>query len=95
MDYVVYSLATLSFILNVTLVWYIRKLMAINEDNNIELAESISVFQDELEKLLDMDVLTGEPILVKLLDDVRQLGQDTEEIRTRLIPNKDGELDVE
>ena len=95
MDYIVYSLAVLSLFLNVTLVWYIRKLLSINEENSIELAENISVFQDELEKLLEMDVLTGEPVLVKLLDDVRQLGQDTEEIRTRLIPNTDGELDVE
>lgn len=92
LDIIIYVVAALSLLVNLTLVWYVRKLMTINENNSVELAENISVFQSELEKLLDMDVLTGEPVLVKLLDDVRELGASTEEIRLRLISNdEDGD----
>ena len=81
-------MAGLSMVVNGILIWYIRRLMAIQEDTAIELVENINVFQGELESLLDTDVLTGEPTLVKLLDDVRQFGADTEDIRLRLIPNQ-------
>ena len=85
-----YMIAGASLALNGVLIWYIRKLMDMQEETAAELVENINVFQDELEKLLNTDVLTGEPVLVKLLDDVRQLGVDTEEIKLRLIP-EDGE----
>ena len=81
-------LASLSLMANGVLIWYIRKLMTIHEDTAVELAENISVFQDELENLLNTEVLSGEPTLVKLLDDVRQFGAETEDIRLRLIPNQ-------
>ena len=86
----VYLFAALSLTANCILVWYIRKIMTIHEDTTAELAENINAFQGELEKLLDTDVLAGEPTLMKLLDDVRQFGSDTEEIRTRLIPEEEG-----
>ena len=86
-----YMLAGASFVANGVLVWYIRKLMALQEDSAAELVENINVFQDELEKLLSTDVLSGEPTLIKLLDDARQLGIDTEEIKLRLIPEESGE----
>tara|TARA_R100000152_G_C6735465_1_gene159682 strand:- start:608 stop:829 length:222 start_codon:yes stop_codon:yes gene_type:complete len=72
-------------------VWYIRKLISIQEDISTELAENIGVFQGELESLLNTDVLTGEPTLVKLLDDVREFGATTEELKLRLIPNEEDE----
>ena len=81
-------IAGLSLLANGILIWYIRKLMAIQEDTAVELVENINAFQDELEKLLDTDVLAGEPTLMKLLDDVKQLGADTEDIRLRLIPDQ-------
>ena len=77
-----------SLVVNGILIWYIRKLMTMHEDITLELAENISVFQDELENILNTDVLTGEPTLVKLLDDVKQFGADTEDIKLRLIPNQ-------
>ena len=86
-----YMLAGASFVANGVLVWYIRKLMTLQEDSAAELVENINVFQDELEKLLNTDVLSGEPTLIKLLDDARQLGIDTEEIKLRLIPEESGE----
>ena len=64
--------------------------MTIHEDTTTELAENINAFQNELEELLNTDVLSGEPTLIKLLDDVRQFGSDTEEIRKRLIPEEEG-----
>jgi len=91
-DILLWAVVSVSLICNGMLVWYIRKLIAIQEDINTELAENISVFQQELESLLDTDVLTGEPTLVKLLEDVREFGATTEEIKLRLIPNEeDGE----
>ena len=85
-------LAAVSLTGNAMLVWYIRKLMAIQEDLNTELVENINVFQGELQKLLETDVLSGEPTLIKLLDDIREFGVNTEDIRFRLIPDaEDGE----
>ena len=86
-----YMLAGASFIANGILIWYIRRLMTLQEDTAAELVENINVFQDELESLLNTDVLAGEPTLIKLLDDVRELGVNTEEIKLRLIPDESGE----
>ncbi len=65
--------------------------MMLQDEAAAELVENINVFQDELEGLLNTDVLTGEPTLIKLLEDVRQLGVNTEEIKLRLIPEESGE----
>ena len=78
-------IAGLSLSANMILIWYIRKLLTVQEDVAVELAENIYAFQGELEGLLDTDVLTGEPTLVKLLDDVKEFGISTENIRLRLI----------
>tara|TARA_B100000287_G_scaffold431289_1_gene488248 strand:- start:1273 stop:1557 length:285 start_codon:yes stop_codon:yes gene_type:complete len=90
-DILVWSITCLSLACNGILVWYIRKLISIQEDISTELAENIGVFQGELESLLNTDVLTGEPTLVKLLDDVREFGATTEELKLRLIPNEEDE----
>ena len=79
-------IAGMSLVANGVLIWYIRKLLAVQEDLSVELAENIYAFQEELEGLLDTDVLTGEPTLVKLLEDVREFGVNTENIRLKLIP---------
>lgn len=86
-----YLVAGVSISANAVLIWYIKKLLSLQEETASELVENINVFQDELEKLLNTDVLTGEPTLVKLLDDVKQFGINTEEIKLRLIPNESGE----
>jgi len=86
-----YLLAGVSISANAVLIWYIKKLLSLQEETASELVENINVFQDELEKLLNTDVLTGEPTLMKLLDDVKQFGVSTEEIKLRLIPNESGE----
>ena len=88
-------MTVLSLTANGVLIWYIRKLLTAQDEISIELSENIYAFQDELQTLLNTDVLAGEPTLVKLLDDVREFGEKTEEIRLRLIPNQqDGEADV-
>lgn len=88
-------MTVLSLTANGVLIWYIRKLLTAQDEISIELSENIYAFQDELQILLNTDVLAGEPTLVKLLDDVREFGEKTEEIRLRLIPNQqDGEADV-
>tara|TARA_B100000424_G_scaffold271098_1_gene272473 strand:- start:1075 stop:1392 length:318 start_codon:yes stop_codon:yes gene_type:complete len=89
-------MTVLSLAANGILIWYVRKLLSAQDEMNTELSENIYAFQDELQTLLNTDVLAGEPTLIKLLDDVREFGEKTEEIRLRLIPNQqDGELDVE
>ena len=88
-------MTVLSLTANGVLVWYIRKLLTAQDEISIELSENIFAFQDELQTLLNTDVLAGEPTLIKLLDDVREFGDKTEEIRIRLIPNQqDGETDA-
>ena len=88
-------MTVLSLAANGVLIWYIKKLLTEQDEMNIELSENIYAFQDELQTLLNTDVLAGEPTLVKLLDDVREFGDKTEEIRLRLIPiQQDGEADV-
>lgn len=88
-------MTVLSLTANGVLIWYIRKLLTAQDEISIELSENIYAFQDELQTLLNTDVLAGEPTLVKLLDDVREFGEKTEEIRLRLIPTQqDGEADV-
>jgi hypothetical protein len=87
MTILIWILATVSLTGNAMLVWYIKKLMVIQEDLNAELVENINVFHGELQKLLETDVLSGEPTLIKLLDDIRELGANTEDIRFRLIPD--------
>ena len=91
LDILVYIFTAGSLICNGVLLWYIRKLMELQEDLNTELAENINVFQGELETLLDTDVLSGEPTLMKLMDDIREFGANTEDIRLRLIPNNEKE----
>jgi hypothetical protein len=86
-----YMVAAASIAANAVLIWYIKRLLTLQEETAVELVENISVFQDELESLLNTDVLTGEPTLMKLLDDVKQFGANTEEIKLRLIPEEEGE----
>ena len=86
-------LATLSLTLNVTLVWYVRKLLSLQEDMSAELSEEIYVFQEHLESILQSDAFMGEPTLEKLLDDIRGFGQSTENIRLRLIPEKTNNIE--
>ena len=88
MTFLISAIAILSLISNGIFTWYIKRLLSFQEDVSIELAENIYAFQDSLEKLLDTDVLSGEPTLVKLLEDVKEFGISTEEIRLKLIPNK-------
>jgi hypothetical protein len=91
LDILVYIFTVGSLVCNGILFWYIRKLMELQENLNTELLENINVFQGELETLLDTEVLSGEPTLMKLMDDIREFGSNTEEIRLRLIPNENEE----
>ena len=87
LDVFIYLLAATSLVVNGMMVWYIRKLIQFQEDTNAELVEDIEVFHEKLEALLKSDVFMGEPSLTRLLDDIREFGDNTEDIRLRLIPD--------
>ena len=61
MDILFHILLVLSVTANVTMIWYVRKLMARLEDDTVELAENIDIFQDNLEQILNTDLVAGEP----------------------------------
>ena len=86
MEPVLYILIALSLSVNTVLVWYIKRLMSNLEDATMELVENIDVFQGNLEQILNTDLVAGEPIVMQLLDDVKLLGAQTENIKNRLLP---------
>tara|TARA_B100001094_G_scaffold93881_1_gene89711 strand:- start:285 stop:563 length:279 start_codon:yes stop_codon:yes gene_type:complete len=86
MEPMLYILIALSMSINVVLVWYIKRLMSNLEDASMELVENIDVFQGNLEQILNTDLVAGEPIVMQLLDDVKLLGAQTENIKNRLLP---------
>lgn len=91
MDILFHILLVLSVTANVTMIWYVRKLMARLEDDTVELAENIDIFQDNLEQILNTDLVAGEPVVMQLLEDVRTLGVQTESIKRRLLPQGENE----
>lgn len=86
MEPVLYILVLMSMTANAVLIWYVRKLMSNLDDTTTELIENIDVFQDNLEQILNTDLVAGEPVVMQLLDDVKILGAQTEEIKNRLLP---------
>ena len=80
------TFAAISVTINFVMIWYIRKLLLLPEDINSELYEEILVFQEHLETILKTDVFAGEPMLVKLLDDIRAFADSTEKTRIKLLP---------
>lgn len=80
------TFAAISVTINFVMIWYIRKLLLLQEDINSELYEEILVFQEHLETILKTDVFAGEPMLVKLLDDIRAFADSTEKTRIKLLP---------
>lgn len=86
MEPVLYILVLMSMTANAVLIWYVKKLMSNLDDTTTELIENIDVFQDNLEQILNTDLVAGEPVVMQLLDDVKILGAQTEEIKNRLLP---------
>jgi len=78
-----------SVLLNGVMVWYVKKLMSKLEEDTVELSENIDVFQTNLEEILNTDLVAGEPIVMQLLNDVRALGEQTENIKRRLLPQSE------
>ena len=91
MDILLHILLVISVAANVTMIWYVRKLMTRLENDTVELVENIDIFQDNLEQILNTDLVAGEPIVMQLLDDVRTLGVQTENIKSRLLPQGENE----
>jgi hypothetical protein len=78
-----------SVLLNGVMIWYVKKLMSKLEEDTVELSENIDVFQANLEEILNTDLVAGEPIVMQLLNDVRALGEQTENIKRRLLPQSE------
>ena len=75
----------LSIIFNGVLLWYIRKLLGIIEDNSIEMKERFSAFHNFLEETYNMDLFYGEPRLKELLSIIREFDNWATEFENRII----------
>ena len=91
MEFLLSFVLLLSVVLNFVMVWYVKKLMSKLEEDTVELSENIEVFQSNLEEILNTDLVAGEPIVMQLLNDVKALGEQTENIKRRLLPSSDEE----
>lgn len=95
MEIIIYVIAALSVIINLILSWYIMKLLSKVDDITLELTENINAFQNNLEQILQLEIVAGEPIVMQLLEDVRTLGQQTDNIKNELIMARQTEEEAE
>lgn len=92
-DFIVYFLFPLALIACGVLVWYIRKVLSIMEEQSLELNERFSVFHTFLEETYNMDLFYGEPRLQELLGLVKDFHEWSEEFQNRVIVEKDDSAD--
>lgn len=82
---IIYLLFPLLVIFNAVLLWYIKKLFSIMEDNALELKERFSAFHNFLEETYNMDLFYGEPRLKELLSIIREFDEWATEFENRII----------
>lgn len=84
-----YVLFPISVIATGTMVWYVRKILSIVEEQSLEMNERFKSFHSFLEETHNMDLFFGEPRLRELLDITKDFQDWTEEFQNRLIVGKD------
>jgi hypothetical protein len=90
---IIYLLFPLAIIFNAVLLWYIRKLLNIIEDNSIELKERFNTFHEFLDETYKMDLFFGEPRLKELLSVIKDFDEWASEFEGRIITEKENNDD--
>ena len=90
---IIYLLFPLAIIFNAVLLWYIRKLLNIIEDNSIELKERFNTFHEFLDETYKMDLFFGEPRLKELLSIIKDFEEWASEFEGRIITEKENNDD--
>lgn len=90
---IIYLLFPLAIIFNAVLLWYIRKLLNIIEDNSVELKERFNTFHEFLDETYKMDLFFGEPRLKELLSIVKDFDEWASEFEGRIITEKENNDD--
>ena len=85
---VCYILFPISLIIIGTMVWYVRKILSIIEEQSLEVNERFKAFHLFLEETHNMDLFFGEPRLKELLDITKEFQDWTEEFQNRIIVEK-------
>ena len=82
---IIYFLFPVTLIACGLLVWYIRKILSIMEEQSLEMNERFSVFHTFLEETYNSARFYGEPRLTQLLDLIKDFHDWTEEFQNRVI----------
>lgn len=82
---IIYFLFPLAILACTLLVWYIRRILSIMEQQSLEMNERFSVFHTFLEETYNMDLFYGEPRLKELLEIIKEFHEWTEEFQNRII----------
>lgn len=90
---IVYLLFPLAIVFNAILLWYIRKLLIIIEDNSVELKERFNTFHEFLDETYKMDLFFGEPRLKELLSIIKDFDEWASEFEGRIITEKENNDD--
>lgn len=83
-----YVLFPISVITTGIMVWYVRKILSIVEEQTLEMNERFKSFHTFLEETHSMDLFFGEPRLKELLDITKDFQDWTEEFQNRIIVEK-------
>jgi len=86
---IIYLLLPLAIAFNIILLWYIRKLLNIIEDNSVELKERFNTFHEFLDETYKMDLFFGEPRLKELLSIIKDFDEWASEFEGRIITEKE------
>mgnify|MGYP003154943348 FL=1 len=90
---IIYLLFPLAIIFNAILLWYIKKLLNIIEDNSVELKERFNTFHEFLDETYKMDLFFGEPRLKELLSIIKDFDEWATEFEGRIIAEKENNDD--
>lgn len=85
---IIYFLFPLAIVACGLLVWYIRRILSIMEEQSLEMSERFSVFHAFLEETYNSDLFYGEPRLKELLGIIRDFHEWSKEFQNRVIVEK-------
>ena len=85
---IIYFLFPVTLIACGLLIWYIKRILSIMEEQSLEMNERFSVFHTFLEETYNMDLFYGEPRLKELLELIKDFHEWTEEFQNRVIVEK-------
>ena len=83
-----YVLFPISLAIIGIMVWNVKKILSIIEEQSLEMNERFKIFYSFLEETHNMDLFFGEPRLKELLDITKDFQDWTEEFQNRIIVEK-------